>query len=169
MQQYKTNTEVLNYLLRSIWTFIQIQYRGLLTLTQYINSSVYFSRTQLIGNNAGVPLRCSKSGVVTAEVQVDAVAWVQSLAQEFPQAMGMAKKKKRNILLERHSHQEQTLYERDFLIAAKGAMVSLEHTVCNQRTFHGGIKGKERKTDLKFKIVVTTIYCKSSVCQVPRY
>ena len=36
----------------------------------------------------------SGSGVVTAVAQVTAVAWVRSLAQEFPHGTVMAKKKK---------------------------------------------------------------------------
>lgn len=56
-----------------------IQYRGLLTLSQYLNLGVYFSGTQ----------------------------WI------------------RNIILKRHTHQEQTLYERDSLTLGKGAVISL--------------------------------------------
>ena len=39
------------------------------------------------------------SGFATAEVWVEAVAWIQSLAQELPYAVGTAIKKKKNFFL----------------------------------------------------------------------
>ena len=58
---------------------------------------IVFLKKKKKQSTVGVPLWCSMLGsnVVTGAVWVAIVAWVWSLAQELPHAMGAAKKKKK--------------------------------------------------------------------------
>lgn len=49
------------------------------------------------------------AGIVPAVAQVVAMALVQSLAQEFPPAMGSAKKKKKKVYIHKNNHYENSI------------------------------------------------------------